>query len=153
MPFTPADAKADPPTEYYFHGTKASFTEGDVLRPRKEHGGAPTTAPLIPGGERHQSSDDYVYVTRRFYLAWAYAHASGGHGEPMVLNVEPQGSIERDPEHSDHMYAYRCESARVLFVDDKVAIGAEEAERSWKEAPPDPTATLTPYVVKNVKRD
>lgn len=152
MPFIPADADIDPPTEYYFHGTKVAFAQGDVLLPRKEHDGAPTNAPLTPGGERHHASDGYVYVTTRLLLAWAYAHASGASGEPVVLKVEPQGPIEPDPEHSAHMYAYRCKSARVLVADDEPAISAEVAERSWKDATFDLNQSPK-RVIKNVKRD
>ena len=147
MPFTPTDAEVDPPRRAYFHGTKASFKQGDVLLPRKEHGGAPTNAPLTPGGERLLASDEYVYVTRRYLLAWAYAHESGGSGDPVVLWVEPQGAIEPDPESSDHMYAYRCQSARVSLVDDRVAISAEVAREAWQK----PADDLSTFVVKNVK--
>jgi hypothetical protein len=41
----------------------------------------------------------------------AYAHKSGGSGDPVVLVVEPQGTIEPDPESYDHSDAYRCVSA------------------------------------------
>lgn len=148
MPFSPADADIDPPTNYYFHGTRASLTRGDVVLPRKEHGGPPTSGPLIPGGQRLLASDDYVYITRRHKLAWAYAHASGGRGKPIVLIVEPQGTVEPDPEHSTHMHAYRCKSAQVLLVDDTPAISAEVAENNWKR---EPTESQPTYVVKNVK--
>lgn len=64
-------------------------------------------------------------------LAWAYAHYSGGTGGPVVLLVEPQGTIERDPEHADHMPVYRCESARVVVVDPRAAMTAETAWLGW----------------------
>jgi len=134
MPFDPADAEVDPPREAYFHGTKASFKPGDVLLPRTQHGSAPTNAPLTPGGVRRPASDEYVYVTRRHLLAWAYAHKSGASGAPVVLWVERQGTIEPDPEHSAHMHAYRCESARICIVDDRAAISTEVAEKGWKPA-------------------
>lgn len=144
MTFRPADADLDPPRDAYFHGTKASLKPGDVLLPRKEHGCEPTDAPLVPGGERLPASDEYVYVTRRYLLAWAYAHMSGASGDPVVLLVDPQGEIEPDPESSDHMHAYRCQSARVRVVDDLVPISAETAEKAWKE----PDHDLPAYVVK-----
>lgn len=133
MTFRPADADIDPPRDGFFHGTKAALKPGDFLLPRKEHGSAPTNAPLVPGGERLAASDEYVYVTRRYLLAWAYAHMSGASGDPVVLVVDPQGEVEPDPESSDHMYAYRCKSARVRAVDDLVPIGAEAAARGWQQ--------------------
>jgi len=93
---------------HYFHGTKAAFKSGDLLRPRREHGGAPTSARTVDGS-RHPDSDDWVHVTTCFSLAWAYAHASGESGDPVVLVVKPRGILEPDPEHSDRMPAYRCE--------------------------------------------
>lgn len=147
MPVRPNDDDVDPPRDAWFHGTKAPIKQGETVLPRREHGGAPTNAPLTPGGERFQATDDYVYVTMRYGLACAYAHMSGGSGDPVVLLVEPQGTIEPDPESYDHLYAYRCESARVLAVGE-VPISAEVPEASWKE----PAETLTAFVVKNVKR-
>lgn len=133
MTLRPAGADSDPPRDGFFHGTKAAFMPGDILLPRREHGNAPTDAPLVPGGERLAASDEYVYVTRRYLLAWAYAHMSGGSGDPVVLVVDPQGEVERDPESSDDMHAYRCKSARVLVVDDLVPISAEVAARGWQQ--------------------
>lgn len=148
MTFRPADAEIDPPRDG-FHGTKATLKPGDLVLPRGEHGGEPTNAPLVPGGERRPSSDEYVYVTRRYLLAWAYAHMSGASGDPLVLVVDPQGEIEPDPESSDHMYAYRCRSARVRAVDDLVPISAETAEQGWKQ----PHHDLLTYVVKSPDPD
>lgn len=149
MKFRPADADIDPPRDAYFHGTKAPLKPGDSLVPRKEHGSEPTNAPLVPGGERLPASDEYVYVTRRYLLAWAYAHMSGASGDPVVLVVDPRGEIEPDPESSDYMYAYRCQSARVRAVDDLVPISAETAEKAWKQ----PDHDLPAYVVKPAKPD
>lgn len=104
MTFRPADADLDPPRDAYFHRTEASLKPGDVLLPRKGHGCEPTDAPLVPRGERLPASDEYVYVTRRYLLARAYAHMSGASGAPVVLVVDPQGEIEPDPELSDHMH-------------------------------------------------
>ncbi len=126
-------ARPRPPTRHW-HGTKASLRSGDVLLPRSSHGAAPTTGPLVPSGERLAESDDWVYVTTDRNLAWAYAHYSGGAGEPVVLLVEPCGRIERDPEHSNHMPVYRCRSARVVVVDTLQTVTPEQARQGWKPA-------------------
>jgi hypothetical protein len=132
---------------YYFHGTKGSFRRGDIVRPRAEHRGAPTEAPTVDGS-RAPDSDNWVHVTTRFSLAWAYAHASGESGNPIVLVVEPEGVPEIDPEHSDWMQAYRCESARVIAVDAAPPFSPEEAARHWKPAIEDVNASAKAHVVK-----
>lgn len=119
------------PTRYW-HGTKASLHRGDRLLPRREHGGVPTSGPLVPGGQRLPQSDDWVYITTDRNLAWAYAHCSGGTGNPVVLLVEPVGAIEQDPEHSDYMPVYRCEAATVLVVDPRPAMTSEQAWQGWR---------------------
>lgn len=137
---------------YFFHGTKAAFRRGDIIRPRAEHRGAPTKAPTVDGS-RAPDSDNWVHVTTRLSLAWAYAHASGECGDPIVLVVEPQGVLKTDPEHSEWMQAYRCESARVLAVDAAPPFSAEEAARHWKPAVEDPNTSARARVVKPVKKD
>lgn len=139
-------------TTYYFHGTKASLRHGDTVRPRAEHHGAPTNAPTVDGS-RAPDSDNWVHVTTRFTLAWAYAHASGECGDPIVLIVEPGGVLETDPEHSDWMQAYRCESARVLAVDAAPPFSAEEAAKHWKPAVEDLNAHEKAHVVKSATGD
>jgi hypothetical protein len=150
MPPNPHDARARPQLSrrHYFHGTKASLKRGDVVVPRNLHGGPPTNAPLTAGGERLPESDEYAYVTTDYYFAWAYAYASGETGEPVVLVVEPRGFIESDPEQSEHMNAYRCHSALVLAVDRKAAFSAEAAEKGWKTATDNPSASLKGFVVR-----
>jgi hypothetical protein len=129
-----SDPRPQQPPIRYWHGTKASLSAGDVLLPRREHGGAPTTGPMVPGGERLPESDDWVYVTTDRNLAWAYAHCSGGSGDAVVLLVQPLGAIHHDPEHSDHMPVFRCRAATVQVVDSRQAMTAEQAQRGWKPA-------------------
>lgn len=124
---------------HYFHGTKAVLGRGDVLRPRREHGGSPTTAPVTAGAARLPESDEWVYVTTDYYVAWAYAYASGGLGDEKVLVVEPQGSVAPDPEQSDHMNCFRCPSAEVLVIMDLPAPFSKQVARAgWKVAGDDP---------------
>lgn len=82
------------------------------------------------------ASDRFVYVTTRYYLAWAYAHASGGEGSPIVVLVKPQEPVEPDPEHSDAACAYRCKSARIYAVDAKQPFNAAVASAGWKGSSP-----------------
>lgn len=93
----------------------------------------------MPGGDRLPESDDWVYLTTDFLLAWAYAHAAGGDGPPVVLMAKPQGMLEHDPEHSDWMPVYRCEWALVELVDAEPRITAEQAALGWKAAASRPT--------------
>lgn len=149
MPETQPGSNLDLPRNAYFHGTRASLKVGDVLTPRSEHGGEPTNAPMIPGAERPLEADDYVYVTRRYGLACAYAHNSQIDGPPVVYLVKPQGEIEPDPECNESEYAFRCASAVVTAVDDSPWVTAEMAEKGWKR---EPGTDLGPNVVKRVDK-
>lgn len=135
----PADDAEETPQYHYFHGTKAPLRRGDMVLPRRIHGGPATNAPLTPGGTRLPESDDYVYVTNDYNFAWACAYESGALGEPVVLVVKPQGNLELDPEHSAHMGAYRCEAALVLAVDNQAPFDAEAAKKGWRAASDTPT--------------
>lgn len=132
MPETQTGRNPDPPRSAYFHGTRASLDIGDIVRPRGEHGAEPTNAPIIPGAERPPDADGYVYVTRRYGLACAYAHKSQIDGRPVVYLVKPHGEVEPDPECNESEYAFRCASAVVTAVDDSPRFSAEMAERGWK---------------------
>lgn len=94
----------------------------------------------MTGGQRLAASDDFVYLTRNYLHAWAYAQDAGGAGESVVLLVKPEPPVERDPRHSDEMWAYCGSAARVAAVDDTAPIRADVADRNWKRAeglPPD----------------
>lgn len=131
--FRPLDISNDPPRDTWFHGTRGSWGRGDWVVPRSESGRCgPNRAPLVPGGEPHVAAADRVYVTRRFGLAWAYAHMSACEGDPVVLLVNTLGDVEPDPEHTELMYAFTCDRARVSEVDYSVPISAESAETGWR---------------------
>ena len=100
--------------------------------PRAEHGGAPTNAPLTPGGERLLASDEYVYVTRST-SSLGPTHTSPAGAVAPSASGWAAGTIEPDPEHWDHMYAYRCGIARVSLVDDTLAISAEVAREAGQK--------------------
>lgn len=123
----------EPPPLY--HGTRAGFQKGGLLMPRRFHQTKrTTTAPLKPGRQPRADSENYVYVTTNKTLAWVYAWHSTGRGRPRVLRVIPMGRIWSDPEHSEDMEAYRCESALVAEVDFEPLITEEEARSGWVEA-------------------
>lgn len=134
MAYRPADANLDPARDAWFHGTRWPCKPGDILLPRALHGASPTSAPLIPGAERLAESDDYVYITRRYGMACAYAHRAGGDSDPVVLLVTPLGPVEPDPESYEHLFSFRCASARVDVVDDDPFFSAEDTD-GWKPGP------------------
>lgn len=116
----------------YYHGTRRGFTRGGILLPRRFHGGPGTTAPLNPGETPQEDAADYVYVTTDPLIAWVYAMCASGRARPRVLTVRPIGEVERDPEHSASVPAYRCEAAKVLSVDFNAPITEAEARDGWQ---------------------
>jgi hypothetical protein len=122
-----------------FHGTRAPFRKGGWLFPRSFYKGLKeaarvTTAPVKPGRQPSPDADKWVYVTTNEALAWVYAWHAPGRGKPRVLIVQPYGPIERDPEHSVDMEAYRCPMAKVLDVDREPTVSEEDARAGWVEA-------------------
>lgn len=105
--------------------------KGGLLVPRNMHGGASTFAPLCEGREHLRGSENWVYVTTCQELAWAYAWAAAGRGKPRVLTVNPAGPLERDPEHSIDMEAYRCEAAFVVSVSTEPLMDEMTATAGW----------------------
>jgi len=117
---------------HWYHGTRRGFRSGGALLPRSFHQQAATTAPTNPGMSPTTDSDEWVYLTQDLDLAWAYAWAAPGRGKPKVLIVEPHGRIERDPEHSFRVDAWRCEWARVRKVLTTPTITEAEASSGWQ---------------------
>jgi hypothetical protein len=116
----------------FYHGTRRGFTRGGYLMPRTFTGKSDsTTAPLKPGKSTASDSDRYVYITTSKILAWVYAWHAPGRGKPKVLTVEVLGAVERDPEHSLDMEAYRTDMAKVINVDTEPIITEEEAREGW----------------------
>jgi hypothetical protein len=121
----------DVPVEAWYHGTRRGFRAGGVLLPRASHTGVPTTAPLNAGQEPPSDAGQWVYVTRDLDLAWVYAWHAVGRGKPKVLRVNPVGTLERDPEHSVRMDAWRCEFAPVRQVLLEPTMTEAEARDGW----------------------
>lgn len=116
---------------HLFHGTRRGFTKGGWLFPRTMHAGAATSAPTNPGRQPLADSAEWVYLTEDIDVAWAYAWAAPGRGKPKVVEVEPHGRIEPDPEHSPAMRAWRAESAVVRRVHTEPTITETEAREGW----------------------
>ena len=115
----------------WYHGTRRGFTRGGVLFPRAAHGGTGTGAPLSEGRQQPGDAQRWVYLTRDLDLAWAYAWSAAGRGKPKVVQVRPHGRIERDPEHSLAMDAWRCEWASVIDVLTEPTMTEEQARAGW----------------------
>ena len=88
----------------WYHGTRRGFRRGGLLLPRSTHGGPATSAP-----------------------AWR----APGRGKPKVLVIEPFGDIERDPEHSLAMDAWRGSWAKVRGVLTEPAVSEDAARAGW----------------------
>ncbi|WP_404387836.1 hypothetical protein [Humibacillus xanthopallidus] len=127
----PADSAAFERPVRYWHGTRASLKRGDALLARSVTGTPRTRALMYPGVAPPAESADWVYVTTRHKFAWMHAFYSGADGDPIVLLVEPDETLERDPEYSARMQAFRCRSAQVILVDTTPAITEEEAASGW----------------------
>lgn len=82
----------------FLHGTKAALVPGDYLLPAQTLG----LPPRIKTPNQPRYSPLWVYITER----QDYAAIFG-----LVYEVEPVGSIERDP---DARQAWRCRRARVI---------------------------------------
>lgn len=119
----------------FFHGTRRHFTQGGYLFPRGDHGAEGTGAPVNPGMESPEDAAQWVFVTEDIDVAWAYAWVAPGRGKPKVLEVEPIGAIEPDPEHSPAMRAWRCEWAKVTRVHKESTITEAEAREGWETSP------------------
>jgi hypothetical protein len=150
MPATTDETDENRPGPHYFHGTRGTWKRGDRVIPRKVSGEPPSRARLTPGAQPREASENYVYVTLNWNLAWAYAHKAGRPGEPVLLVVHPEGELSPDPESSDAMKAYCCAAAMVLAVDDQPPFSAEDAEKGWKLPISDASEKVDTFVVKRV---
>lgn len=119
-------------TDTWYHGTRRGFRAGGVLLPRSVHHSAATTAPVNPGQVALADAEDWVYITRNLDLAWVYAWHAVGRGKPKVLQVNPVGDLEPDPEHSTAMDAWRCEFATVKKVFAEPTVTEAEAREGWR---------------------
>lgn len=113
------------------HGTRRPFRPGGLLLPRSQHGGAGTTAPLVPGRVQPADAPSWVYCTTSLELAWIYAWHAPGRGRPRVLQLGGVGDLEPDPEHGPDAEAYRCRWASVAGVLLEPAVDEAAARSGW----------------------
>lgn len=80
------------PSGALFHGTKADLTEGDLLVPgRRSNYGSGRTA-------------NHVYVSATLDAAAWGAELATGEGPGRIYIVEPQGTLEDDPNVTDKRF-------------------------------------------------
>lgn len=113
-----------------YHGTRRPFKRGGLLLPRAEHGGAGTSAPVTVYDHSDRAAR-FAYATEDRAIAWVYAWHAPGRGRPRVLVVDPLGAVERDPEHSLDMRAWRFEAALVREVFLIPEVSEQDAREGW----------------------
>lgn len=87
---TPANNAQNMPK--YYHGTKANFIEGDLIKPGYKSN----------YGTRKQSA--FVYLTATLDAAVWGAELAVGNGRGRIYIVEPTGPIEDDPNLTDKKF-------------------------------------------------
>jgi hypothetical protein len=104
----------NPGPQRYYHGTKASLKEGDVIEPGFNSN----------YGKRKKAS--YVYLTATLDAAIWGAELAQGEGPGRIYIVEPTGPFEDDPNLTDKKYpgnptkSYR--SRNPLWVSGEVTV-------------------------------
>ncbi|WP_193043947.1 NAD(+)--rifampin ADP-ribosyltransferase [Mycolicibacterium baixiangningiae] len=73
----------------YLHGTKADLAVGDLLTPGR------------PSNFEEGRVSNHVYVTQTLDAAVWGAELAKGHGRGRIYVVEPQGTLEDDPNVTD----------------------------------------------------
>lgn len=94
----------------YFHGGRRGLTVGGYILPPSETK-VPSTPDYGEMGGLHRK--DRVYVTNALLDAQFYAAASH---DPIVYEVEPQGSLEDDPDCRGPGRSYACEKAKIIAI-------------------------------------
>jgi rifampin ADP-ribosylating transferase len=85
-------ASAEPTSETYYHGTKASLNYGDLIEPGYHSN----------YGKRKKAS--FVYLTATLDAAVWGAELAQGEGNGKIYIVEPTGPIEDDPNLTDKKF-------------------------------------------------
>jgi|SRR5437016_12842462 len=83
---------SDQNSERFYHGTKASLTEGNLIGPGFNSN----------YGQRNKAN--YVYLTATLEAAIWGAELAMGEGNGRIYIVEPLGSIEDDPNLTDKKF-------------------------------------------------
>jgi hypothetical protein len=92
----------------YFHGGNDGLEVGGYILPPAETG-----VPQNGSVSSHIRGRDHVYMVRDFIQAapWA-AH----HQNPITYEVEPEGTVENDPDVEKPGLSYRCPKAKIVAV-------------------------------------
>jgi hypothetical protein len=96
-------------TRYFHGGNKGLLVGGYILPPAKT--GARSTSDLVDTAGNHRR--DRVYVTTVFADAQAFESPSR---KPVVYEVEPQGTLEDDPDVKQLGRSYACEQAKIVSI-------------------------------------
>ncbi|MGO9681447.1 MAG: NAD(+)--rifampin ADP-ribosyltransferase, partial [Beijerinckiaceae bacterium] len=94
----------------YFHGGNKGLHVGEYLLPPATTK-ALSTSDLVDTRGNHRT--DRVYVTTVYTDAQMYAAPNG---KPVVYEVEPEGSLEDDPDDTLSGRSYACEKAKIISI-------------------------------------
>jgi hypothetical protein len=97
------------PTRYFHGGKKGLRVGGYILPPATT--GALSASDLVATSGNHQR--DRVYVTTVYADAQAFASPSR---KPVVYEVEPEGTLEHDPDVKQPGRSYACEKAKIISI-------------------------------------
>ena len=103
-------ASADKRTEEkpYFHGGKRGLKVDDYIL-------APSITGVSQNGEVPEEirGKDHIYMVRNFVEAAPWA---AQHSDAVIYEVEPEGTIEDDPDVKKPGLSYRCPKAKIVAV-------------------------------------
>src|SRR6266849_10338620 len=92
----------------YFHGGNGGLEVGGYILPPSITG-----APQNGNVPTHVRRNDRIFMVRNFIDAapWA-AH----HPKPVVYEVEPEGSVEDDPDVDAPGISFQCQKAKIVAI-------------------------------------
>jgi hypothetical protein len=94
----------------YFHGENKGLRIGEYLLPPATTA-AESTSDLVNTHGNHRT--DRVYVTIIFKDAQMFAAPNR---KPVVYEVEPEGTLEDDPDDTLPGRSYACEKAKIISI-------------------------------------
>jgi hypothetical protein len=94
----------------YFHGGNKGLRVGGYILPPATRG-ALSTSDLVATAGNHRR--DRVYVTTVFADAQLFASPNR---KPVVYEVEPEGTLEDDPDVEQSGRSYACEKAKIISI-------------------------------------
>jgi hypothetical protein len=96
-------------TRYFHGGSKGLRVGGYILPPGTTK--ALSTSDLVFTAGNHRT--DRVYVTTVFRDAQRFASPNK---KPVVYEVEPEGTLEDDPDAEQSGHSYACEKAKIIAI-------------------------------------